>query len=83
MPATFQKITDYTLNNINSANAFLEDIIIITKGTQEDHKNEIDKVLYKLNKENLAISLQKCEFLKREIIWQGYKINPNEIIPTQ
>ena len=31
MPATFQKIMDFTLVNINSAHAFLDDIIIITK----------------------------------------------------
>ena len=82
MPATFQKVMDYTLNNITSAHAFLDDIIIIAKGTHEDCENEIDKVLYKLDKENLAISLQKCEFLQTEITWLGYKMNPNEIIPT-
>ena len=58
MPASFQKVMDYTLSNINSAHAFLDDIIIITNGTQDEHKNKIDKVLYKLDKKNLAISLQ-------------------------
>ena len=38
MPATFQKIMDFTLANINSAHAFLDDIIIMTKGTLPDHK---------------------------------------------
>ena len=74
---------DYTLNNISSAHAFLDDIIIITKGSIEDHETEIDKVLYKLDKENLAISLQKFEFLQTEITWLGYKINPNGIITTE
>ena len=31
MLATFQKVMDFTLVNINSAHAFLDDIIIITK----------------------------------------------------
>ena len=57
MPATFQKIWDFTLANINSAHAFLDDIIIITKGTLTNHENELDKVLTRLDKENLAISL--------------------------
>ena len=73
MLATFQKVMDYTLINIPSAHAFLDDIIRITKSTQEDHENEIDKDLYKLDKEKLAISLQKCEFLQTEITWLGYK----------
>ena len=56
MPATFQKATDYSLNNLNSAHAFLEDIIIITKGSLNDHEQEKNKVLAGLDKEKLAIS---------------------------
>ena len=67
MPATFQKAMDFTLNNTNSAHAFLEDIIVITKGTSEDHENEIDKVLYKLDKENLAISVQNVNSYKQKL----------------
>ena len=44
---------------------------------------ELDKVLTRLDKENLAISLQKCEFAVTEITWLGYKINPDGIIPTK
>ena len=68
MPATFQKAIDYTLNNINSAHAFLDDIIIITKGSLDNHEKEIMKVLSRLDKENLAISLHKCEFAQTEIM---------------
>ena len=32
MPATFQKNVDFTLTNIVSPHAFLNDIIIVTKG---------------------------------------------------
>ena len=73
MPATFQKVMDYTPNNFNSAHAFLDDIKIITKETQEEQENEIDEVLYKLDQENLAISLQRCQYLQTEITWLGYK----------
>ena len=40
-------------------------------------------MLTRLDKENLAISLQKCEFAVTEITWPGYKINPDGIIPTK
>ena len=68
MPATLQKAIDYTLNNINSADAFLDDIIIVNKRSLNDHEQEIDKVLSRLDKGNLAISLHKCEFAQSEII---------------
>ena len=83
MPATFQKIMDFTLANINSAHAFLDDIIIITKGTLTNHENELDKILARLHKENLAISLNKYQFAVTEVTWLGYKINLDGIIPTE
>ena len=46
-------------------------------------RKEIEKLLYKLDKQNLAIGLQKCEFLQTEITWLGYKINSNGIIPKE
>ena len=83
MPATFQKTMDKTLESINTKFAFLDDILIITKGTLTEHEQELDKVLNLLDKENLAIKLQKCEFPKAELIWLGFKIHPNGIIPTK
>ena len=83
MPATFQKTIDYTLNNINLAHTFLDDIIIITKGSIDDHEKEIMKVLSRLDKKNLAKCLHKCEFAQTEIVWLGYKISPSGIIPTE
>ena len=74
---------DTTLDGLESTNAFLDDIIIITKGTIEKHEAEIDKTLHRLNEENLAISLHKWEFGLNEITWLGYKINSEGIKPTK
>ena len=40
LPATFQKMMDTTLDGINSTNAFLDDIIIISKGTLEKRQGK-------------------------------------------
>ena len=82
MPTTFQKTIDKTLEGIHSKFAFLDDILIITKGSLNDHEDEIDKVLNLLDKENLAIKLQKYEFANTNLVWLGFKIHPNGIIPT-
>ena len=66
MTATFQKAINYTLNNINSAHAFLDDILIITKRSIDNHENEIMKILSRLDKENLAISLTSANSPKRK-----------------
>ena len=53
-PATFQKTINVTLRNNHNKFAFLDDILVITKGSIADHEKELDKILYPLDKENLA-----------------------------
>ena len=40
MPATFQKTIDKTLEGIHSSFAFLDDILVITKGSIRDHEKK-------------------------------------------
>ena len=62
MPAEFQKAVDLTLTICNNTNAYLDDILIVTKGTLETHRQKLQTVLRKRNEKNLAISLDKCKF---------------------
>ena len=77
MPATFQKTIDVTLRNCHNKFAFLDDILVITKGKLSDHEKELDKILHRLDKENLAIKLQKCEFAQKQITGVGLRNNTN------
>ena len=45
MPVRFQKAMHFTLNIINFAHAFLDDIIVITKQSIEEHEKEFNKIL--------------------------------------
>ena len=81
MPATFQKTIDKTLEDISSKFAFLDDILVTTKGTIKEHESELDKILQKLDAEALAISLQKCEFAKNTIEWLGFTITHTGTTP--
>ena len=83
LPAKFQTMMDTTLDGLNSANAFLDDIIIISKGTLEQHKREIDKTLKGVDDENLTLSLHKCESGLTETVWLQYKNNSEGITPTK
>ena len=81
MPATFQKTINKTLGGISSLFAFLDDILVITKGSIRDHEKELDKILKKLNNEGIAINLQKAEVAKTNIEWLGFTITPSGITP--
>ena len=75
MPAEFQKAVDLTLTNCNNTFAYLDDILIVTKGTIETRRQKLQTVLRKLDEENLAISLEKCKFACEQVEWLGFNIN--------
>ena len=82
MPEAFQKTIDKTLEGISSKFAFLDDILVITKGSINEHEKELDKILKKLNHEGLAIILQRSEYAKTTIEWLGFTITPSGITPS-
>ena len=75
MPAEFQKAVDLTLFNCSNTYAYLDDILIVTKGTIETHRQKLQTVLTKLDEENLAIFLDKCKFACKQVEWLGSNIN--------
>ena len=75
MPAEFQKAIDNTLINLPNTFCFLDDILIASRGTKEEHMALVNACLKRINDENLAISLQKCKIAVNEIEWLGYKID--------
>ena len=81
MPAEFQKAVDLTLTNCTNTYAYLDDILVVTKGNKELHQQKMKAVLDKLDEENLAISLEKCKIACKEIEWLGFKINSEGTTP--
>ena len=69
MPAEFQKAMDYTLIGLKNTYWFLDDILIVNKGSLEEHKCYVMSCLKRLDDENLRINLPKCHFRKLEIDW--------------
>ena len=37
MPAAFQKVMDYTLVGLDNIHCFLDDLIVVSRGSKEDH----------------------------------------------
>ena len=81
IPTIFQEKIDQTLENKHPA--WLDDILIVTKGTKEQHKRELTEVLTKLENAGYRLSENKSEFFKSEIEWVRHKIDQNGIRPLQ
>ena len=67
VPAEFQKAVDMTLTNSTNTYAYLDDILIVTKGSTELHQQKLKAVLDKLDEENLAIHLRNVSSLVKRL----------------
>ena len=69
-PAIFQQVMDTMLGGLDFACAYLDDIVIANKSTEE-HRREIHEVFERIYNFGFRIKETKCEFLMNEIrfIW--------------
>ena len=81
MPAEFQKVIDNLIKEFPQANAFIEDILIVSKGTKIEHIVLVEKIFKKLDVSNVALKMRKCEFAKTECEWLGFRIGESGITP--
>ena len=81
MPAEFQKAMNRTLNNAKKNFCFLDDILIVSKGSELEHEKLITDVLTKLDKENVSLKLSNCEFFKTEVKWLRHKLSESGVTP--
>ena len=81
IPTIFQEKIDQTLENKHPA--CLDDILVVTKGTKEQHKRELIEVSTKLQNAGYRLSDSKTEFFKTEKEWVGYKMDENGIQPLR
>ena len=83
MPAQFQKAMDYTLVGLTNTYCFLDDIIVVSKGTKESHLKYVYKCLQKLEADNLRNNLSKCHFAKHQINWLGFTFSQSGVKPIE
>ena len=83
MPAALQKVMDYTIVGLNNTHCFLDDIIILSRGSTGDHLKLVYKCLKKLDDDNLRKNLSKCHFARTEIEGLGHKFTQSGIAPLE
>ena len=58
--------------------AYLDDILVFFK-TMKEHINHIEKILKQLNKRDLQLKPEKCEFHKKDIDFLEFVVDRKEI----
>ena len=82
MPTEFQKLMDLTLEIINSVLVYLDDILIVTKGTKTEHIKKVREVMKVWDEANLQLKAEKSVFAQDRFEWLGYKLTRTGIFPV-
>jgi predicted aspartyl protease len=79
-PATFQRYINWALKEYldDFCSAFVDDILVFSTGTLEDHRIKVKNVLSRLLKHGLYFDISKCEFEAKYTKYMGYIIDVNE-----
>ena len=91
-PATFQSVINNALHEYLGifVTAYLDDVLVYSSGTLEEHVEHVKKVLRKLKEYKLYLQLGKCEFYVKKteflgfiVSTEGVKINLKKISAVQ
>ena len=68
-------------NGLEYVRAYVDDLLIISNGNFEDHRNKAQTVLKKLKAAGLKINAEKQVFAKDNLEYLGFKITRQGIMP--
>ena len=81
-PAIFQRQMDTLLQGFSGVTVYIDDILV-TGSSTEDHLQNLQKVLEKLQSAGLRLNMDKCFFLRPSITYLGHVIDKEGLHPTQ
>ena len=82
MPTEFQKVMDLLLAKFREVFVFIDDILIVTKGTKNEHLDKVREILKTLDNAELQLKAGKCKIAQSEIEWLGFKMTKDGISPV-
>ncbi|CAC16945.1 putative reverse transcriptase [Soybean chlorotic mottle virus] len=77
-PSIYQRFMDQSLKGLEHiCLAYIDDILIFTKGSKEQHVNDVRIVLQRIKEKGIIISKKKSKLIQQEIEYLGLKIQGN------
>ena len=70
-----------TINHAKNIFCFLDDILIVSKGSETEHEKLVETILKKLDDENLALKISKSEFFKNQVNWLVHYLSESGVSP--
>jgi Reverse transcriptase (RNA-dependent DNA polymerase)/RNase H-like domain found in reverse transcriptase/Integrase zinc binding domain/Chromo (CHRromatin Organisation MOdifier) domain/gag-polyprotein putative aspartyl protease len=80
-PASFQSYINNALREYldDFCIAYMDDVLVYTTGTLDEHIQHVRKVLKSLHEHELYVKLEKCEFHVQETKFLGFIISPDGV----
>ena len=82
-PDIFQEKMNELFQGLDYVRAYIDDLLILSKGTFEDHLEKLDSVLYRLGRAGLKVNAKKSFFARSELEYLGYWITRKGIQPVK
>jgi hypothetical protein len=70
------------MQDLEYVRAYIDDLLVITSGSLEDHLEKLKEVLQRLRKAGLKVNAKKSFFAREELEYLGYWITRDGIQPT-
>ena len=80
-PDIFQAIMQEILGDLDFVRVYIDDILIISNGTFQDHMHKLDQVLKRLEDRGFRANVRKCFFARQELEYLGYWLTRQGIQP--
>ena len=80
-PDIFQEIINNMFCDLEFTSAYLDDILIISDGSYQDHLDKVKVVLERLQRANFRANMKKCYFAESNIEYLGYQVTRQGIQP--
>ena len=81
-PDIFQEKMSTLMQDLEFVRAYIDDLLVITKGSLDDHLEKLDEVLARLHEAGLKVNAKKSFFARAELEYLGYWITRDGIHPT-
>ena len=80
-PDIFQEKMNELFYGLDYVRTYIDDLLLISNKSLEDHINKLDKVLNKLKSAGFKVNAEKSFFARNELEYLGFKITREGIMP--
>ena len=80
-PDIFQEKMGELMADLEYARAYLDDLLILSNSSFDDHLDKVEEVLIRLQKAGLKVNIHKSHLLQTEVQYLGYYITREGIRP--